>query len=171
MRDFDGRCAYSMQHHTRCGQLEVDHFDPRRKKDLIQDYNNLFPASRLCNRKKSNTWPTREEIAAGCRFLNPCEEVDYGEQVFEAPLTHRLVGTNPAANWHIRVCGLNADTLVYERRRRAEHWDTIKRTVIRVKGDQQRVGELIQKFRWEVELMIPEIAPPPKVAATGASKQ
>ena len=168
MRDFDGRCAYSMQHNKRCGQLEVDHFDPRRKKDLIQDYNNLFPASRHCNRKKSNTWPTREELVAGCRFLNPCEEVDYGEQIFEDLDTHRLVGTTPAAIWHIRVCGLNADHLVYERRRREEHWAEIKRTAVRIKGNQQAVAELIQKYREEVELMIPEIAPLPKAA--GPSK-
>jgi hypothetical protein len=158
MRDFGGRCAYSMQHHSRSGKLEVDHFDPRRKKDLIQDYRNLFPASRHCNGKKSNTWPSRAEEAAGCRFLNPCEEVDYGEQVFEDPVTHRLVGTTPAAVWHIRVCGLNADHLVYERKRRAGHWKTINRKAVRrIKGNHHDVAELITKFREEVELMIPEI--------------
>ncbi len=138
MRDFEGRCAYGMQHYSRCGKLEVDHFDPRLKKELIQDYNNLFPASRHCNGKKSDIWPNKEELAAGCRFLNPCEELDYGEQIFEDPETHRLVGTTPAAIWHIRVCGLNADNLVHERKRRAEHWAEIKGTAIRIKGSQYR---------------------------------
>ena len=164
MRDFGGRCAYSMQHHSRCGALEVDHFDPRLKKELVQDYNNPFPASRHCNGKKSDTWPNKEELASGCRFLNPCEEVDYGEQVFEDSVTHRLMGTTRAAVWHIRVCGLNADHLVYERRRRAEHWTQIKRTAILVKGNHEKVGELIKKFREEVELMIPEIAEAPSTA-------
>lgn len=82
MRDFDGRCAYSMQHHERAGKLEVDHFDPHKKKDLIQRFENLFPASRHCNGKKSDHWPNKTESAAGCRFLNPCEEMDYGEQIF-----------------------------------------------------------------------------------------
>jgi hypothetical protein len=159
MRDFEGRCAYSMQHHSRSGKLEVDHFDPRRKKDLIQSYDNLFPASRHCNGKKSDTWPTKAEFAAGCRFLNPCEEMDYGEQIFEVPGTHRLVGTTPAAVWHIRVCGLNADHLVNERRKRAEYRATLNKTgVIRIKGNHEDVAKLIEQFRAEVETMIPEIA-------------
>ena len=97
IRDFEARCAYSMQHQSRGGRLEVDHFDPRRKKDLIQSYANLFPASRHCNGKKSDTWPNKAERAAGCRFLNPCEEMDYDEQIFEDPTTHELVGVTPAA--------------------------------------------------------------------------
>jgi hypothetical protein len=110
-----------MQHEERAGRLEVDHFDPRRKKELRQDINNLFPASRHCNGKKSNHWPNNTEIAAGCRFLNPCKEIDYGEQIFEDPITHNLIGTTPAAIWHIRICGLNAEHLVFERAKRSEY--------------------------------------------------
>jgi len=163
MRDFSGRCAYSMQHHSRSGPLEVDHFDPRRKKDLMQDYGNLFPASRYCNGKKSDNWPTKTESAAGCRFLNPCQEVDYGEQIFEDPLSHQVVGVTRAARWHIRMCGLNADHLIDERRRRAAHWQTLRGKAVRAKGDHQTVAELIAKFRQEVELMIPEIRAMPSV--------
>lgn len=165
MRDFGGRCAYSMQHSSRAGKLEVDHFDPRRKKDLIQEYRNLFPASRHCNGKKSDTWPNKAEAAAGCRFLNPCEEMDYGEQIFEDVATHRLVGTTPAAVWHIRMCGLNADHLVDERRRRARHWKTIRAKVVHQRrGERERVAELIRNYREEVELMIPEILAVPTAA-------
>src|SRR5260370_37031108 len=81
MRYFQSRCAYSMQHRERAGDMEVDHFAPRRKKDLIQKYANLFLASRHCNGKKGANWPSKAEQAAGCRFLNPCEEMDYGEQI------------------------------------------------------------------------------------------
>ncbi len=162
MRDFAGRCAYSMQHFSRSGKLEVDHFDPRKKKELVQDYNNLFPASRHCNGKKSDTWPNKAEAAAGCRFLNPCEEMDYGEQIFEDPATHRLAGRTPASIWHIRICALNADHLVDERKRRAEHVRTLsKKGILQVKGSQGEVAELIRSFREEVRLMIPEIPPPP----------
>ena len=140
--------------------MEVDHFDPRQKKVLIQDYENLFPASRHCNGKKSDIWPTRAEQDAGCRFLNPCREMDYGEQVFEDPQTHQLVGVTAAARWHIRVCGLNADHLVLERRLRAERWATIRKQPLVAKGDHETVLELIQKFREAVETMIPEIPPP-----------
>jgi hypothetical protein len=161
MRDFQGRCAYSMQHRERAGELEVDHFDPRRRNDLIQKYENLFLASRHCNCKKGDNWPLRAEQAAGCRFLNPCEEMDYGEHIFENPVTHRLVGVTPAARWHIRICGLNADHLVHERTKRAEYWDLLKNTGVRVKRSLADVGDLIHKFKTEVELMIPQIEPVP----------
>ena len=136
----------------------------RKKKNLIQDYNNLFPASRHCNGKKSDNWPNKAELAAGCRFLNPCEEMDYDEQIFEDPLTHKLVGVTPAAKWHIRICGLNADRLIEERRRRAKHWRTLQHKAIKVKknASHETVQEMIEGFREEVELMIPKITPPPK---------
>jgi hypothetical protein len=164
IRDFDARCAYSMQHQSRSGSLEVDHFDPRKKNDLIQDYNNLFPASRHCNGKKWEHWPAKTELAAGCRFLNPCEEMDYGEQIFEDSQTHKLIGVTPAAKWHIRICGLNADHLIEERRRRTKHWRTIQNRAIKVKksAPHEVIQELITSFREEVELMIPKIPSLPK---------
>ena len=162
MRDFEGRCAYSMQHHERAGALEVDHFDPRQKNDLIQNYNNLFPASRHCNGKKSDHWPTPKEMKAGCRFLNPCKEMDYGEQIFEDPVTYKLVGITPAAIWHIRICGLNADRLVNERAKRAKHLRLIRKPVLlRPASDFNTVAEMIRAFSAELELMIPEIPAPP----------
>ena len=126
LRDFLGRCAYSMQHSEHAGPLTVDHFDPRLKKAYIQPYANLFPASRYVNGKKWKHWPNKTESANGCRFLNPCEEMDYGSQIFEDPTTHELVGTTPAAIWHIRICGLNADHLVTERAKRAKYWKQFK---------------------------------------------
>jgi hypothetical protein len=150
-----------MQHHEHAGQLEVDHFDPRKKKELIQDYNNLFPVSRQCNGKKSNHWPSKAEEKAGCRFLNPCEEMDYGEQIFEDSVTHHLVGVTPAARWHIRICGLNGERLVAERTKRAEYWDLLNNKPMMAKTTLQEAGELIRKFKDLVKLMIPAIAPPP----------
>jgi hypothetical protein len=163
LRDFQGRCAYSMQHQEHAGKLEVDHFDPRRKKDLRQEYENLFPASRHCNGKKSDHWPTKLEIAAGCRFLNPCEETDYGEQIFEDSRTHLVLGTTPAARWHIRICSLNADQLVRERETRAKYWDLLENKHIRVKKTAQDLFPLIKSFREEVEKMIPKIPPAPPI--------
>jgi len=159
MRDFDGRCAYSMQHHTRCGKLEVDHFDPRKKKDVHQQYDNLFPASRHCNGKKSDHWPTKVEEAAGVRFLNPCREMDYGVQIKEDPNSHLLVGLTPAARWHIRICALNADHLVEERRKRTKYIELLKNKSVVVKRNRtlDTTVHVIRAFREEVELMIPEI--------------
>lgn len=164
IRDFGERCAYSMQHQARAGALEVEHFDPRQKNDLIQDFLNLFLASRHCNGKKSNYWPTAAERRAGCRFLNPCKEMDYGEQIFEDPNTNLLIGVTPAARWHIRICALNAPPLVAERMKRARHWKTFRNAIMRIKPNapEAALDELITSFREEVELMIPEIPPPPK---------
>lgn len=164
IRDFEERCAYSMQHQSRSGPFEVDHFDPRKKNDLIQDYNNLFPASRHCNGKKWEHWPSKAELAAGCRFLNPCEEMDYGDQIFEDPQSNELIGITPAATWHIRICGLNADHLIEERRRRAKYWRTLQNRAIRLKTNvpHETARQLIENFREEVELMIPKVPPPPK---------
>lgn len=89
--------------------------------------------------------------------------MDYGEQIFENPDTHELIGVTTAARWHIRVCGLNADHLVQERRRRARHWQTIKGVPVKIKGDCVRVADLIENYREQVELMIPEIPPAPLI--------
>ncbi len=165
LRDFGHRCAYSMQHSLAAGPLEVDHFDPRLKKAVIQDYKNLFPASRHCNGKKSNHWPTRKELASGFRFLNPCKEMDYGSQIFENPTTHELIGTTPAARWHIRMCGLNAEHLVQERAKRTYHWEQLKNVPIQFHGDPQWIADLAKSYRELVETMIPEIPSPPCSAA------
>src|SRR5712691_4203012 len=87
VRDFDDRCAYSMQHRRRAGGsallMEIDHFDPTIKGRKRHRYSNLFLASRYCNNKKWKNWPTANERAQGLRFLNCCEEWDYGEHIFE----------------------------------------------------------------------------------------
>lgn len=143
--------------------MEVDHFDPRRKNDLIQDYNNLFWATRYCNNKKSNSWPTKAEARAGARFLNPCKEADYSEQIFEVPGSHILEGTTPAARWHIRTCGLNADHFVHERKLRAEYRQLLEGVGMQTKAHVVLtvVAETIAAFRAQVEKMIPPILPPP----------
>lgn len=99
--------------------MEVDHFDSRRKNDVFQNYFNLVLATRHCNGAKSDR-PTAKERSAGLRFLNPCEELDYGKHIFEHPDTHELVGVTPEGIYHIRCCDLNADHLVAERADRAE---------------------------------------------------
>ena len=161
LRDFGGRCAYSMQHSRSVGNLTVDHFDPRRKRDYLQDYRNLFPSTFHCNRAKSNNWPTKQELELGCRFLNPCEENDYGETIFEDLQTHKLIGTTRAATWHIRMCGLNAQHLIDERAMRSEHYKRLRAIPIAFHGDHQAVADMARGYRELIETMIPEIPAPP----------
>lgn len=163
LKDFDNRCAYSLQHTTRCA-LAVDHFDPRKKRKAIQQYGNLYPASSHCNRAKSATWPTLAMVRAGIELLDCCKSPDYGAVIFEDSASHELVGSTPAARFHIEVCALNATHLVSERRKRAQHWHTLENTPVLVNdGELARVMEIVHALRSELELMIPRIAPPPSV--------
>jgi hypothetical protein len=159
-RDFADRCAYSCQHLSRAGGLkcmEIDHFDPRKKEDFIQRYENLFLATRHCNGAKFKFWPGGAEQALGLRYLNPCREQDYGVHIFEEPKTHRLVGVTPAGRFHVRMCDLNADHFIAERRERAEIWELLH-TAVTVKRNQmpQMAGELAEALRKQAEQMIPE---------------
>jgi hypothetical protein len=137
--------------------MEVDHFDPRQKRDIVQDYQNLFLASRHCNIAKGDQWPNKADRALGLRFLNPCKEMDYGEQILEDPNSHKLVGVTPAAIWHIRKLDLNAEHLRREREDRAEIWRDL-RSAMTVKPHVK--DEILQKvtatLQVTVERMIPE---------------
>jgi hypothetical protein len=138
---------------------QIDHFDPRRKKDLIQKYTNLFLASAHCNGAKSDTWPTTQEEKKGIRFLNCCRERDYGAVIFEDPTTHMLEGTTPAARWHIEMLDLNADHLITERadRARLRKLLTEKSLMPRPGFDTEQLSACIEALRKLVESMIPPI--------------
>lgn len=140
--------------------MEVDHFDPTLKGHQRNAYENLFPSTRHCNGSKSDIWPSREAREQGVRFLNPCEEEDYGSQIFEDSRTHLLVGTTPAASYHIRVLGLNAPFLVNERAERAALIQLLNETIVTVSNSDQALRK-VEEVREIVARMIPEIPPPP----------
>jgi hypothetical protein len=165
-RDFEDRCAYSCQHLSRAGGLkcmEIDHFDPRTKDDFLQQYSNLFLATRHCNGAKSKVWPNAADRALGLRYLNPCKEQDYGEHIFEDPQTHRLVGITPAGRYHVRMCDLNAEHLIAERRERTEIWEVLH-TAVTVKRNRvpQMAADMAEALRKQAEKMIPKIPHLPK---------
>src|SRR5260370_9241981 len=118
--DFKGRCAYSMQHESRPGlrSMEVDHFNPFLRGNRRHRYTNLFFSTRHCNNAKRRHWPTASQLSKDIRYLNCCEELDYGVHIFEDPETNRLVGATPAGRYHIRMCDLNAPHFVRERSER-----------------------------------------------------
>lgn len=163
LNDFENRCAYSMEYVAE--QAEIDHFDPNKKKDRVQDYSNLFPASRHCNGKKGSTWPTAEMQSMGIRFLDCTKEHDYGECLFEDPETHELVGITPAAKWHILRLDLNAPFLVRKRRQRSHLRDSLSRCPVKMRG-QFKASAFLKQMKICHELldeMIPEIPPPPNL--------
>ena len=156
------RCAYSCQHLKRAGGLkamEIDHFNPHLKGKLIQQYANLFLATRHCNAAKGDAWPTRAEQRLGLRFLNPCVELDYGEHIFEDPVTHLLVGVTPAGRFHIRMLDLNADHFVAERRERTEIRQLLANApfTLRTGRSPGSLADMVSALRKQVQEMIPEL--------------
>jgi hypothetical protein len=164
MRDFQQRCAYSMQHALRAGGykcMEVDHFDAAQKDDPTQRYENLFLASRHCNGAKGQK-PTVEHKRLGLRFLNCCLETDYGVHIFEDPITNRVMGVTPEGRYHVRHCDLNAEHLVEERMYRAKLWQLIDNYYIKLKrGVPFALPPEFEVIKKIAEQMIPRIPPPP----------
>ena len=163
-RDFDNRCAYSMQHRSRAGGsgmlMEVDNFDPTIKGRDRHRYDNLFLASRYCNGKKHGNWPSQEQQALGIRFLNCCQEQDYGKHIFEDPTTHHVLGVTPEGRYHVRMLDLNAPHLVAERRDRAEYHKLLfeERKIVKESDAAIHAFHVLER---QLQYMIPAILPPP----------
>lgn len=165
MRDFQDRCAYSMQHVDRVGGdkcMEVDHFNPRLQGNKRNNYTNLFPASRHCNGSKSDDWPSSSERKKGLRFLNCCEEMDYGLHIFECPDNHELMGVTATGKYHIRMCDLNAPHLINERRDRSILKHCFEGPFnFKIDISFAQIANNISAIRQTIEKMIPEIPAPP----------
>ena len=168
LMDFSDRCAYSMLHKDMAGgesAIDVDHFDPRLKSRYLQSYSNLFLASRHCNGKKQNAWPTKEMEDAGIRFLDCTKEHDYGLHILEDPATHRVFGITPAGRYHVRVLDLNAEVFIKHRRMRANLGIFISETPVTIKPkpfDRLLAAiELAKDFRDLAIPLIPYGTPPP----------
>lgn len=170
LEDFEGRCAYSLQHVNRVGlrTMDVDHFNPLLIGLARHRYSNLFPATRHANGAKSNLWPSRKLRKVGVRFLDPTKETDYGVHIFEDPKTHLLVGVTPAGRYHIRCCDLNAPHLVIERTDRTKLLALLNSSVITAKTpifvDGKEINNLSTDLRSILERMIPAIPAPPDEA-------
>jgi hypothetical protein len=173
IRDFGGRCAYSMYYAIQDGesQVEVDHFNPnpkssRSKHKHNNDYSNLFLASAHCNNTKRDTWPTKAQRANGFRFINPCEEMDYGIHIFENPVTHKLEGATPAGWYQIRHLGLNAEHLIQKRIDRSKIKQALTGWFVSqdcsVDFDKlEEAKRIIDLLREQLNRGIPDIPPPP----------
>lgn len=142
------------------GGLEVDHFDPRKKSHFVQEYSNLMPATRRCNGRKGDQWPTPEDIKQGFHFIDPTKELDYGFQIFEDPVTHKLVGTTPAAKFQIRVLGLNDEFFVRQR------LDRTRMRLLMSMPFLMHGNQTVELVKEQIERMIPIIPPPPTASAS-----
>jgi hypothetical protein len=150
-----------MQHSSRVGlkTMEVDHFNPKLPNRLRHQYSNLFLATRHCNGAKAENWPTPAQLKQGMRFLDCCQEQDYGVHIFEDPETHRVYGVSPAGRYHVRICDLNAPHFVHERRQRAE-LNKILTSYLATIRDLAKALELVNLLRLLTDIsakMIPQI--------------
>lgn len=134
--------------------MEVDHFDPSKRNQNPQDYDNLFLSSRHCNLFKGNKFPSEEDRQEGVRLLNPCEESDYNLHLLENPETHELVGVTAAGRYQIRILDLNAPHLIEERSVRSETIKILKRLE---KFDSSEVSELRKNTVKILEYFIPPV--------------
>lgn len=173
MKDFECRCAYSMVHMDLAGgesSMEVDHFKPKKKfPKKANSYSNLMLASRHCNGKKGDAWPTREMKKLGFEFINPCKELDYGNHIFEEIETGKLVGATNKGWYQIDKCMLNAPHLIRQRRDRTKLLKLIRSSVpVCIPEDKtiQEAERQLKEFRDRIsdieKKYIPYIPPPRK---------
>ncbi|MGH7996719.1 MAG: hypothetical protein ACREFX_10245 [Opitutaceae bacterium] len=160
LEDFENRCAYSLMHVKMVSErgMHVDHFNPKHKNR--SPYTNLFPAYGICNQAKWESWPTAKQRRLGMRYLNPCEERDYDNVIFEDPTTHLLVGTTPAARYHIDMLDLNNPSLVEHRRERTILAEIAEKMVGAKSKAITDVGgalEIVRQIRMVLETKIPPI--------------
>jgi hypothetical protein len=136
--------------------MEVDHFNPHKRNDSIQEYENLFLATHHCNNAKRDRWPTNKDRLLGVRFLNCCKETDYGVHIFEDPDTHELVGVTPEGRYHVRNCDLNAPHFVNERADRANLLNLLEAQPVQISQGFSLPNEAQMLFDI-VDKMIPKI--------------
>ena len=143
-RDFEDRCAYCMRHIGTETEMQIDHFDPRKNDDKIQEYSNLFLSDAHCNGAKHDIWPTADEQAVCCRFLNCCDEYDYGT----------------VATYHIEMIDLNDPGLVDSRRFRAEIMAKLECARENAESN-PKIMEAVDKLSKMAHELIPDIPAPP----------
>lgn len=168
-RDFGPRCAFSMIHRDYAGGamgIHIDHFDPTLTGRRRHAYKNLFPSAGSCNVIKNDNWPTREQSRQGMRFLNPCEEHDYGEHIFENEFGY-LVATSVEGFYHIVNMGLNDDHFVENRKERSEllkrlDFDILILKESRLSSDEvEALKRVIETLKARLLKCIPQIDPSP----------
>ncbi len=146
---FRSRCAYCISHEEVMGgydAMEVDHFRPCSRPEfghLKKEWTNLYYACRICNREKSNHWPTEEEESRGLRFIDPCgEDPDDHLRITRHP-------ENGSLCWLFAVTPAGQYTIVKIRLNRKQLLD-IRRELVRQEHEAQ---ESLNRIRQQIELL------------------
>ncbi len=125
-QDFLYLCAYCLLTEFALGgdrHFEVDHHRPRkhfRGQAILNQYQNLYWTCRRCNGTKHDHWPSEEELEAGERWLDPCEEEWYGGQHLDWLEDGELSVRSIAAKFTAEHLDLDVATVV------RQHWGALR---------------------------------------------
>jgi hypothetical protein len=136
--------------------MEVDHFNPTLTGKARHQYRNLMWAARLCNNARRDYWPSSAERKRGIRFLNPCAERDYGECIFEDPLTHELIGKTGRSISH-QNASTQSRKLCLGTRNKAQLAKYSSGEKL-LQGSWGEIQNQLKEFRETLKILIPPIA-------------
>lgn len=114
------QCVYCSIHENRWGGLDnfhVEHFRPKSIaafKHLVNDICNLFLACPVCNRFKSDDWPSDPDLDKPS-YPDP-SITDYSKIFRPGVSLYSISGTCVSATYVIERLYLNRPQLIYERR-------------------------------------------------------
>jgi len=149
-RDFIFQCAYCERTESYFGgqeAFEVDHFRPANKfRALRNTYENLYYVCGKCNRHKSDTWPSDDQISRGSRFADPCMEDPYVDHLRETEGgdLEELTSCGVYSNAHIRLNRPELQTWRRSRRQAQEDLPTLR-------GLEEKLKRALTMFREATE--------------------
>lgn len=127
------------------GELEIDHFRPRRHGGT-DTLDNLVYACTICNRFKSDYWPTAD-APESLRLLHPGQD-DLAAHLLETA-DGRLVGLTSRGWFHIDRLRLNRPQLIDLRQlRRTEQ--SLQREVVQAQDIKTQLQQRIRELETEL---------------------
>jgi len=117
----DHKCIYCATKESYLGgsdSFHVEHFRPKsidEFKHLIKEYTNLFYACAICNRFKSNDWPSEPNEEFNIPFYIDPNLYDYN-RFFTITENYTVEGKNVSASYLIERINLNRPQLINVRR-------------------------------------------------------
>ena len=148
-----------MQREAEDEGFKIDHFFPTAKGGPWTHYANLFLSCDRCNQHKSDNWPTLEFRELGVRYLNCCEEIDYGEHIFERD-DGSVFSETIAGKYHILMLKLNRPDLIRLRRWRTSLVRELEATALHYGGS---FKDFVAKTETLKQLLHELIPPIPRV--------
>ena len=94
----------------RIDSFGVDHYRPWKKfPNLVAEYSNLFYSCNCCNRRKSDFWPTEDQLKDGYFIPNPCDQVLFQHLRYEGVL---VLSKSKTGEFTVELLDLNDDLSV-----------------------------------------------------------